>query len=788
MPELFLEILSEEIPARMQRRAAEDLKRLVTNGLVDAGLTYEGAYATATPRRLVLSVQGLPARSADRREERKGPRVGAPEKAVEGFLRSAGLASIDDAHVESDKKGEFYVARTLVPGRAALDIAGEVIEEAIRRFPWPVSMRWGPSSDDPGSLRWIRPLTSLVATFGAENEDPELVPVSLEGVPVGMTTVGHRFHAPERITVRRLDDYAPALEKAHVVVDLDRRRDMILHDARDRAFALGLELVEDEGLLEEVAGLVEWPVVLVGRFDSQALELPDEVIRLTIRENQKCFVTRDPATGRLANAFILTANLEAPDGGEAIIAGNERVIRARLADARFFWETDLRTPLEEHAKKLAGVTFHEKLGSQAERVERIAALAREIAPAVGADPDMAERAARLAKADLATGMVGEFPELQGYMGRRYAERQEIPESPEVAAAIEEHYRPLGPSDGVPPRDVSKSVALADKLDALVTLWSVGEKPSGSGDPFGLRRAGLGIVRIIVESEIRFNLSELIRIDYRQALQRSDFYGRACLRGPDGELRYPKDFHDSFSERYIDEVGVVEMEFDAFTPNEEDEIVILKLPAQPGELPNSVLFQKVGFSEEWLANQIDYNLPSTKVLIDEIVQFIQERIVIQQRDLGVPADVVRSAMTAADRLDLVDLVRRIHALQSFLAMEDGATLMAGYRRATNILKAEEKKDGTPATPDFDRAALVEPEELALADAVVVAQDLVGDAVAREDYAAAMTAIAALRRPVDDFFDKVLVNAPEPALRKNRLSLLAALRDVTRQVADFSAISG
>lgn len=729
MPELFLEILCEEIPARMQRRAAEDLKRLVTNGLVDAGLAYEGAYATATPRRLVLSVQGLPARSADRQEERKGPRVGAPEKAVEGFLRAAGLASLAEAEVVSDpKKGDFYVARTVVPGRPAVTVAAEVIGETIRRFPWPVSMRWGPASEDPGSLRWIRPLTSLVATFGAENDDPEVVPVDV-GIPVGTTTVGHRFHAPGPIHVRRLDDYAPALERAHVVVDHARRRDMILHDARDRAFAQRLELVEDEGLLDEVAGLVEWPVVLVGRFDERALELPDEVIRLTIRQNQKCFVTRDPATGRLANAFILTANLDAPDGGAAIIAGNERVIRARLADARFFWEQDLKIPLEEHAKKLAGVTFHEKLGSQAERVERIAALAREIAPAVGADPDMAERAARLAKADLATAMVGEFPELQGYMGRRYAEAAGEPA--EIAAAIEEHYRPLGPSDDVPTSPPSVTVGLADRIDSVVSLWAAGEKPTGSSDAFALRRGTLGTIAELVENSIRLLLS-----------------------APDG-------------------TGILSS-------------AIRELHKQGRAIP---------------VDEANPEVDPAVLIPAQICGFFAERLAVQQRENGVSAALVMSVMGSLTGLggltevspklpkfDVVDSLRRITALQSFLATDVGTELLAGYRRATNILKAEEKKDGAPATPDFDRAALKEPEELALADAVATARTLVGEAVAREDYAAAMSAIAALRDPVDRFFDKVLVNADDPALRRNRLALLAALRDLTLQVADFSAISG
>ena len=726
MPELFVEILSEEIPARMQRRAAGDLKRLVTDHLVEAGLTYEGAFASATPRRLILSVQGLPARSADRQEERKGPRVGAPEKALEGFLRAAGLGSVDEAEIVSDpKKGDFYVARKTVPGREAITVAAEAIGEAVRRFPWPVSMRWGPASSDPSSLRWVRPLTSMVATFGAENEDPVIVPVALEGVPVGDTTVGHRFHAPGEIRVRRLFDYQSALERAKVVIDLDRRREQILDGAKNAVFALGLDLVEDAGLLEEVAGLVEWPVVLVGRFDEDALALPDEVIRLTIRENQKCFVTRDPDTGRLANAFVLTANLEASDGGGAIIEGNERVVRARLSDARFFYEQDLKVPLEGHLERLAAVTFHEKLGSQMARVERIASLARLVAPAVGADPDLAERAARLAKADLASQMVGEFPELQGYIGRRYALVQG--EDERVAEAIEAHYAPLGPNDGVPTAPLAIAVALADKLDQLTWLWAAGEKVTGSGDPYALRRAALGVIRIILENGLRL---PLVAADGGGLLR--DAWGRHA--GSEG----------------------------------------FEILREAGEGEAS--------SPEALAKARAFGEAA------EQRQFLIDRFIVQQRDAGVAAEIVRAIVPALSAIDLVDIKARIGALQEFLASEDGATLMAGYRRATNILRAEEKKDGAPAEGAVDRAALTAAEEIALSEAVDTAAGAVRAAVAEEDYAAAMLALAALRGPVDAFFDAVMVNADDPALRQNRLRLLAALRDVTRAVADFSEISG
>ncbi|WP_226580141.1 glycine--tRNA ligase subunit beta [Acuticoccus sediminis] len=726
MPELFVELLSEEIPARMQRRAAEDLQRLVTNSLVDAGLTYEGAYASATPRRLVLGVTGLPAQSADRREERKGPRVGAPEKAVAGFLRAAGLASIDEATIESDpKKGDFYVARTVVPGRPAIEIAAEAIVDAIRRFPWPVTMRWGEASTDPAALRWVRPLTSIVATFGPENEDPDIVPVELPGVPVGDTTVGHRFHAPEPIRVRRREDYKSSLEKAYVVVDHERRRDQILHDARDAVFALGLQLVEDDALLTEVAGLVEWPVVLVGRFDEATLALPDEVIRLTIRENQKCFVTRDPATGNLANAFILTANLVADDGGTAIIAGNERVVRARLADARFFWDEDMKQRLAVHAEKLKGVTFHEKLGTQADRVARITALAEAIAPALGVDPALAAEAAAIIKADLVTGMVGEFPELQGYMGRRYAEAHGAPG--DVALAIEEHYQPQGPNDAVPTARLSVVLALADKVDQLVSLWAAGEKPTGSGDAFGLRRAALGIIRLILENGLRLPLD-------------------------DGEMG-----------------GLLMTAWGLWK-----------------ETPLDTEWKAIGAKDYERIDEGGYG--ALRGPVAELSDFVVERLVVQQRDAGVAADTVRAVRPMVTTVDLVDLVNRIAALTDFLATDDGANLMAGYRRATNILRAEEKKDGGPVTGEPARDALVEPQEIALFDAVAAARKAVAGAVADEDYAGAMSALAALRAPVDAFFEAVLVNADDAALRTNRLRLLAALRDTTREVADFSAISG
>jgi glycyl-tRNA synthetase beta chain len=503
MPDLLLELYSEEIPARMQAVAQENLRKLVTGKLVDAGLTYEGTKAFSTPRRLALTVQGMLARAPDFREEKKGPRVGAPDGAIQGFLKSAGLKSIGEAKIQQDKKGDFYVALIERKGRPAAEVIAEIVPEVVRNFPWPKSMRWG-----AGTLAWVRPLHSILCTFGPETEEPEVVHFEIDGIKSGNITFGHPMLAPGPIEVKRTGDWMEKLHKARVVVDRDWRKAEIMADAKNLALAQGLELVEDEGLLDEVAGLVERPVVLVGEFDKTYLDLPPEVIRATIRNNQKCFVLRDAKTGKLANKFILVSNLEAKDGGAAIKAGNARVIRARLADAKFFWEQDRKIKLEERAKKLEGIVFHKKLGTQAERVERIARLAAELAPIVKADPKKkAAQAARLAKTDLVTEMVGEFPELQGLMGKYYALAEKI--DPEVAAAIEEHYKPQGPSDRVPTAPVSVAVALADKIDTLVGFWAIDEKPTGSKDPYALRRAALGVLRIILDNRLPISLRSLV---------------------------------------------------------------------------------------------------------------------------------------------------------------------------------------------------------------------------------------------------------------------------------------
>src|SRR5713226_5762620 len=504
MPDLLLELFSEEIPARMQAKAADDLRRMVTDKLVAEGLVYEGAKAFATPRRLTLTVHGMPARQSDLKEERKGPRVGGPEAAISGFLKATGLASLDEAKIQRDpKKGDFYIALIEKPGKPAIDVLADILPVIIRSFPWPKSMRWGERSAKSGSLSWVRPLHSIIATFGLETEEPDVVKFDVAGIEAGQTTYGHRFMAPAAISVRRFEDYEAKLLDAKVVLDPQRRKDTILAEARTLAQAQNYELVEDQVLLDEVAGLVEWPVVLMGSFDQEFLTIPGEVIRATIRNNQKCFVVSDPKTHKLTNKFILTANIEASDGGKAIIAGNERVIRARLSDAKFFYETDLKTKLEDRLPKFENIVFHEKLGTQAERIARIVRLAAEIAPRVGADVEKTKRAARLAKADLLTEVVGEFPELQGLMGKYYALAQG--EDASVAAASEEHYKPQGPADRVPTDPVSVAVALADKLDTLVGFWAIDEKPTGSKDPYALRRAALGIIRSILENKLRLKL-------------------------------------------------------------------------------------------------------------------------------------------------------------------------------------------------------------------------------------------------------------------------------------------
>tara|TARA_A100001391_G_scaffold174326_1_gene136715 strand:+ start:361 stop:2397 length:2037 start_codon:yes stop_codon:yes gene_type:complete len=678
MPELLLELFSEEIPARLQRRAAEDLKKAVTDALVEKGLVYESAGAFATPRRLALTVTGLPAASPDAREERKGPKVGAPQQAVDGFLRAAGLSSIDEAKVQSDeKKGDFYVAVIEKKGAPAIEILQEILPATVKSFPWGKPMRWG-----TGRLEWVRPLRAITATFGPEGEEPDVVEFELGHITSGNTTFGHRFMAPDAIKVRRFDDYVQALERAKVVLDIDRRKQIIKTDAEQLAFAQGLELIVDEGLLEEVAGLVEWPVAMMGAFDEAFLKVPEEAIIATIRANQKCFCLRDASTGKLANKFILTSNLIAEDDGKTIVAGNERVIRARLSDAKFFYESDLETPLADNLPKLEDVVFHAKLGTQAERVARIEKLAAEIAPLVGADVEDAKRAAKLSKADLPTGMVGEFPELQGLMGRYYALAQG--EKPQVATAIEEHYKPLGPSDRVPAEPVSIAVALADKLDILAGFWAINEKPTGSKDPYALRRAALGVIRLIVDNKLRLSIG-----------------------------------------RFVSNT--------------------------------------------------------------DLLSFFHDRLKVSLRDSGARHDLV-DAVISSDSDDILQIVSRVNALGSLLDAEDGKALLAGYKRAANILTAEEKKDSRTYSGAVEIASLSTPEEQSLAAAVEQANTDVTARLENDDYTGAVSVLASLRTPVDAFFEKVLVNDPDLAIRANRLNLLASLRDTMHLVADFSKVAG
>jgi glycyl-tRNA synthetase beta chain len=788
MPDLLLELFSEEIPARMQARAVEDLRKGVTDRLVNAGLVYEGARAFVTPRRLALAVHGVPARQPDIKEERKGPKVGAPEPAIAGFLRAAGLKSIDEAKVQPDKKGDFYVAVIEKPGRAAIDVIGEIIPEVIKSFPWPKSMRWGEQSKEPGALNWVRPLHAIVATFGPETEDPDIVKFEVGGIAAGNATRGHRFMSPQSFTVRRLDDYAQKLDKAKVVLDAQRRRDIILTEARQLAFAQGLELVEDEGLLNEVSGLVEWPVVLMGSFDAGFLSIPEEVIRATIRNNQKCFVLRQsipsplvgegregggeatlgaeestisstprvtsrppPPTpphkgeGRLTNKFILVSNLEAEDGGKAIVAGNERVIRARLSDAKFFYETDLKTRLEDRLPKFEHIVFHEKLGTQAERIVRIESLAGELAPLVGADVEKAKRAARLCKADLLTEVVGEFPELQGLMGKYYAEAQGEDEA--VAHACEDHYKPKGPDDLVPSDPVSIAVALADKIDTLVAFWAIDEKPTGSKDPYALRRAALGVIKIVLENALRFSIPQSMMASFIAVKAEKERTRRISNTMLMTAMRN-RGAHIDTVEKFYSESG----EF--VHPSEIDE----KFASDFIELANSL----------WA--------------------FFGDRLKVQLREQGARHDLVDAVFALENQDDLLLIVRRVGALGKFLDTEDGKSLLAGTKRASNILRIEEKKDGHDYTGAPKPNLYTQPEEKALAQAIDTARAEASAAVAKEDFGSAMTAMAKLRPSVDAFFDKVTVNADDKALRENRLKLLNEIRAATRAVADFSKIEG
>lgn len=705
MPQFLLELFSEEIPARMQARAEADLARLLMDKLMGAGLLPEAVKAFSTPRRLTVVAEGLPERSPDVKEERKGPRVGAPDKAIEGFLRSAGLKDIKDARVVEDAKGGFYVADIEKRGAATADILAAAVPEIVRGFPWPKSMRSGVSD-----FYWVRPLQSILCAF-----DGEAVPIEFEGVPAGRGTEGHRFMAPGRFEARRFDDYRDGLRKRFVILDREERKAIIARDAKTLCEARNLELVDDAGLLEEVAGLAEWPVVIMGDMDPAFLDLPGEVIRLTMRTHQRYFAVRDPGTGRLAPHFLTVANVAASDGGAEIARGNAKVLSARLNDARFFWDLDRRKGLEdpERLAKLDQIVFHQKLGSVGDKVRRIEALAVELAPVVGADVDLVRRASRLCKADLVTETVGEFPELQGQIGRQLAEI--AGENPSVAVAIEDHYRPLGPNDRVPTDPVAVCLALADKLDSLASFWVISEKPTGSSDPFALRRAALGAVRTVLATGVRVSLDETL----------------------------------------ISAIGVAWLK----------------------------VWDEDQAAEGWgVADQGAARL--------ELIAFLADRLKVQLREQGKRHDLVDAVFALGDD-DLVRIVARVEALEAFLKTDDGKNLLAGYKRAANILAAEEKKG---ALKDVDLDAVVdtkllqEPAEKALAAALAKAAPAARKAVETEDFAAAMTALAALRAPVDAFMTDVLVNAEDKAVRANRLRLLNAIRASLAAVADFSKIEG
>jgi glycyl-tRNA synthetase beta chain len=733
MAELLLELFSEEIPARMQAKAAEDLKSIITNALVDAGLTYEGAQVHATPRRLVLSVEGLNAKAADTSEERKGPRIDAPQPAIDGFLKSTGLR-LDQLTIQEDKKGKSYIAIIKKSGRAATDVIAEIVPHMVRNFPWPKSMRWG-----SGPLRWIRPLQSILCTF-----DGEVVPFEVDGIKSGNTTMGHRFLSSGKIEARRFDDYAGSLHKAHVIVDANARTETIRADAKNLAFAQGLEMIEDEALLKEVAGLVEWPVILMGSFDKNYLNVPEEVIITTIKNNQKCFCLRGKG-GKLSNHYLLVANTIASDGGKTIIHGNNKVIAARLSDAKFFWDQDRKIPLADLVPKLDAITFHAKLGSQGERVKRIEVLAYEIATANGGDGSKAEEAGRLCKADLVTGMVAEFPELEGLMGRYYALEGNM--DLEVADAIRDHHKPKGPSDSLPTSITGNAVALADKLFTLVSFWAINEKPTGSKDPYALRRAALGVIRIILSANLRVNLGSAYI--YRELV--------LCVMQ---EVSREIGAHEKFQK--IHEA----IDINKYAQETWMEIYRKEIPS---------------------IDSVDFNLRLNSTKAD-LLSFFADRLKVYLKEQGARHDLIDAVFALGGQDDLLMVVRRVEALSKFLETDDGKNLLAGVKRAANILRIEEKKDDKKYSGDVNPAQLIKGEEKALHSAISQASALARKAVEHEDFEGAMKAIAKLRVPVDEFFEGVIVNDKDATFRENRLRLLNRIREATAEVADFSKIEG
>lgn len=754
MPDLLIELFSEEIPARMQARAREDLKSMVTNGLVEAGLTYASAGAFTTPRRLTLAVEGLTAQSKPVREERKGPNTTAPAAAIEGFLRSTGL-TLDQLERRADKKGEVFFAVIEKPGRAAPEIIAEVLEATIRNFPWPKSMRWG-----NGALRWVRPLHSILCLLTDET-GAQVVPLTVEGITAGNTTEGHRFLSKGRFAVTSFDDYAVKLKRAHVILDSAEREATIWQGAQNLAFAAGLELVEDRGLLAEVAGLVEWPVPLMGRIAEPFLHLPPEVLQTSMKEHQKFFSVKNPRSGRI-EGFVTVANTETTDHGATILKGNQKVLTARLSDARFFWDNDLRVAkagMGDWLTGLAAVTFHNKLGSQADRIDRIAALAREIAPLVGADADLAEKAARLAKADLRSAMVGEFPELQGLMGMYYAREAGLPEP--VALAARDHYSPLGPSDAVPTEPVSVAVALADKIDTLTGFWAIDEKPTGSKDPFALRRAALGVIRLVLGNETRIsilNTSFLAVIRNFQAsmlVWKNEKIERAFADASQAAMRDGGLLHalEVLKDRKLGEPELqTEADIEAIMPT-----------------------ATLGFTQ-------------MLAIWRDLLSFFHDRLKVFLKDQGIRHDVIDACLAMPGNDDLTLLVKRAEALAAFLKTEDGTNLLQGFKRANNILTQAEAKDGVEYSFGADPKFAETDTERALFTALDAAEAAITPAMTAEDFPAAMAAMAALRAPIDAFFTDVQVNVDNQVLRRNRLNLLHRIRAICSGVADLTRIEG
>lgn len=773
MPDLLIELFSEEIPARMQAKARDDLKKLVTDGLVEAGLTYAGAAAFSTPRRLALTVQGLTAESPLLREERKGPKADAPDAALEGFLRSTGLTK-DQLQLRDDKKGQVWFAVVEKPGRKAAEIVAEVLEAAIRSFPWPKSMRWG-----EGSLRWVRPLHGILCLL-TDEAGAEVVPLTVDGIVAGNATQGHRFMAPARFSVTNFEDYAAKLKRAFVVLDPAEREAHIWADATSAAFAAGLEVVEDRALLAEIAGLVEWPVVLMGQIGEEFLGLPPEVLQTSMKEHQKFFSVRNPKSGRIER-FVTVANRETADDGATILHGNGKVLRARLSDAKFFWENDLRAVLhkglEGMAAGLANVTFHNKLGSQADRITRIEALAREIAPLVGASPDLAAEAARVAKADLQSAMVGEFPELQGLMGSYYARAAGLPEA--VALACKAHYQPLGPSDAVPSDPVSVSVALADKLDTLTGFWAIDEKPTGSKDPYALRRAALGVIRLVLGNGVKVGLETLVSDALENTLKVAPFGRRNYIAVlPEEVLIKTQDWH----------APVLELDRNTMR-HEWNELWILPDLRVKAEDVHSGGYET--YDQAWIA-QAEYAgfspFKPAQSVVPDLLAFFHDRLKVFLRDQGIRHDIIDACLAMPGNDDLTLLVKRAEALAAFLKTEDGANLLQGFKRAANILAQAEAKDGVEYSFGAEVKFAESPEERALFAALDGAEAVIAPAMKAEDFGAAMAAMAGLRAPIDAFFTAVQVNSDNAVVRRNRLNLLSRIRVLCLSVADLNKIEG